>query len=66
MFPFQPPIFTPDTSFSSPILMGLMYNSPFPSSRMITSSIEGGGKWRSHTNFGDDVTATSWDTACQS
>ena len=41
----------------------LEYNSPSPSSRMMTSlmtsSIEDGGERWSHTNFGDDVTTTS-------
>jgi len=44
-------------------LTGLVYNSPSPTSRvmttLMTSSIEVGGERRSHTKFGDDVTATS-------
>ena len=44
-------------------IMGLVYNSPSSTSRVMTSlmasSIEFGGGRRSHTKFGDDVTTTS-------
>jgi len=45
--------------------VGLVYNSPSPSSRVMTSLIEVGGERRSHANFSDDVNNMSWDTACQ-